>query len=74
MDKSAIMEFAGIYLTKNKHLTIPALQKFIKSRDEVGKVINPEEIEDALSMLYCGGFLNITHKSEEGTVYIKDRS
>lgn len=74
MDKSAIMEFAGIYLRKNKHLTIPALQRFIKNRDEVGKAIKPEEIEEALSMLYCGGFINIAHHSEEGIVYVKDKS
>ena len=74
MDKSAIMEFAGIYLTKNKQLTIPALQKFIKNRDEVGKAIKPEEIEDALSMLYCAGFVNILKPNEEGMIYIKDKS
>ena len=73
MDKAIIMEFAGNFLSKYKHLTAPALQKFIMNRDEVGKAVSIEDIEDSLSMLYCGKFIKIIHSSEDGTVYVKDR-
>lgn len=71
MDKSCIMEFAGVYLDKHKHLTAISLQKFIKDQSEVGKAISIEDIEDALSMLYCGYFIKMTHNSEDGIVYEK---
>jgi hypothetical protein len=73
VDKDNIMEFAGLYLDKCKHLTVPALQKFIMSRDEVGKAIRIEDIEVALDKLCYGGFIKIVHNSPEGVVYEKDR-
>jgi hypothetical protein len=69
MDKSAIMGFCGLYLQKYKHITAQALQKFIIERDEVGKAISIDDIEESLSMLYCGYFISIVHNSESGTVY-----
>lgn len=75
MDKAAIMEFAGLYLDKRKHLTVPELQRFIMERSEVGKAIPIEEIEESLNMLYVGKFIRITCSSRDGgTVYEKELS
>jgi hypothetical protein len=71
MDSGAIMSFAGVYLDKHKHLTAQSLQKFIMEQDEVKKAICITDIEMALSMLYCGYFIKISHNSDEGIVYIK---
>jgi len=72
MDKSVIMSFAGIYLNKHKHLTAPALQKFIMNQEEVGKAVAIEDIESALSALYCGYFIKMISNSEDGVVYEKE--
>ena len=59
---------------KNRQLTLPDLQKFIKNRMEVGKAISPEDIEVALGKLRYAGFIKIVGTSFEGMVFEKDKT
>jgi len=74
MDKFAIAEFAGLYLQRNKNLTARKLQKFIMNREEVGKAIPIDEIEDCLSMLQYASFIKPIHTFEGEIIYDKDRN
>ena len=57
MDKANIMAFAGLMLEKHFVIDAPSLQKFIMARDEVGKAVSIEDIEDSLDLLRYAGFI-----------------
>lgn len=72
LDKCAIVGYAGKYLSKHKQVDAISLQRYIMSRDEVGKAISVEDIEFSLEMLYYGNFLKLLNNSGFGAVYEKE--
>jgi hypothetical protein len=71
MDGYSIALFAGHYLEQYKKTSVPLLQKYIRNRDEVGKYIPPEEIEQVLNDLSLAYFLEISGKDEWGNPVYK---
>jgi hypothetical protein len=71
MDTSNIMTFAGQALEKYDYLTVPLLQRYMMRREEVGKAISAEEIEDAISRLVAACFLDIRTDSDRECVYVR---
>jgi ATP-dependent helicase YprA (DUF1998 family) len=65
MDLSNVMVFCGLALGKSEILTIPIVQKFIKSREEVGKAVDVDQIDMALEFLYFAEFLERTGEKDE---------
>lgn len=65
MELSNVMVFCGSTLEKSEILTIPIVQKFIKSREEVGKAVDVDDIDMALEYLYFAGFLERTGEKDE---------
>ena len=58
MDKANIMLFIGLALCKKKIITVGEIQRFIKSREEVGKILPPERINEVLEDLEYVGFVH----------------
>ena len=57
MDRANIMLFVGLALCKKPVITVGEIQKFIKSRDEVAKILQSERIEEVLEDLEYVGFV-----------------
>ena len=66
-----IMVFAGLCLDKFKQIDAPKLQRYIMSRDEVGKAVAIEDLEETLDYLNYAKFINVCGKSGKFTVYRK---
>jgi hypothetical protein len=67
MDKAYIMVYAGQCLEKYKTIDSKILQKFIMKKEEVGKPLPIEDIEEALNLLYYANFISCI----DGESYVK---
>ena len=65
MDKANIILFVGLSLCKYRMITVGGIQQFIKSRPEVGKIIDPERIQETLEDLEYVGFVQHVDYGEE---------
>jgi hypothetical protein len=58
MDKAYIMVYAGQYLNKHKTVDAISLQRYIMNKEEVGKPLPIEDVQEALNLLYVGYFVS----------------
>ena len=66
-----IMIFAGLCLDKYRYITAVNLQRFIKEREEVGRYLPIEDLEETLDYMRFAKWIDIDPKEKECTKYIR---